>query len=109
MIQEVVRISPHKSLNKYEYYFFPSNRWNQDPIRDAIDGLCPTKAPPGLMELEWLPVPVPDVPEAVVAPGISINLDLYRWCVVPDPVVDTEELLSLIFRGRLPTIKWFHK
>jgi len=55
------------------------------------------------MELEWLPVPVPEVPEAVVAPGISMNRDLMCLELAePEPVVDTEELLP-VMGGREPT------
>jgi len=72
-----------------------------EPKRDVIvEGLCPEiRAVPGLIELVWLPVPVPEVPEAVVAPGISIKRDL--WCrqwLEPEPVVDTDE-----FDPRQPT------
>jgi hypothetical protein len=62
------------------------------------------------MELEWLPVPVPDVPEA--APGISINRLLCLGCPDPDPVVDTDELLPVVVvvpvGGRQPTEKARH-
>ena len=56
-----------------------------------------------LNELAWLPVPVPDVPDAVVAPGISMKRDLCRewWWLEPDPVVDTEELLPVSKEGGL--------
>ena len=59
-----------------------------------------------LKELAWLPVPVPEVPEAVVAPGMSMNRDLCLewWWLDPDPVVDTEELLPVNKEGgRQPT------